>query len=317
VGDYRVQAKHHVGQPDIAEISDLLTTVAAADDHRPLSEHKWLDLARGGRDGFVGLLAHEVDDAVLVGYAQLTREHDSWGLEIVVHPAHRGEFEHLGTTLLAAAVDQVRRHGGGGIRYWTAKPTARHDANAAALGFVVDRDLLQLRTPLPLPSSEVRRPATALAVRAFRPGSDEAAWLKVNNRAFSDHPEQGGWDLATLLEREGQPWFDPTGFLLCEDSGRLAGSCWTKVHRDVDPALGEIYVISVDPAFHHRGLGRSLTVAGFDHLASLGLTVGMLYVDSANEAAVNLYRSLGLTPDHVDRSYVLDVPHRPSAEKRT
>ncbi len=67
--------------------------------------------------------------------------------------------------------------------------------------------------------------------------------------------------------------------------------------------MGEIYVIGVDPDFHGRGWGRALTEAGFDWLAAQGLTVGMLYVDAANVAAVSLYRAMGLTVDHVDRSY--------------
>ena len=34
----------------------------------------------------------------------------------------------------------------------------------------------------------------------------------------------------------------------------------------------------------------------------------MLYVDGANTAAMSLYRSMGFSTDHVDRSYVIDVP---------
>jgi len=321
MAEYRVQVKHLVGRSDIAEISDLLAMVAKTDDHRPLAEHKWLDLVHGGRQGFAGLLAHEVDDAELVGYAQLTRERDSWGLEIVVHPAHRSGIEHLSITLLAAAIEEVGTQGGGHLRYWVARPTPQHDANAADLGFTIDRDLLQLRTSLPLTLGEQNQPglterishaaplpAKAFAVRSFRPGQDEAAWLEVNNRAFADHPEQGGWDMSALLDREQEPWFDPTGFLLHDEDGRLAGSCWTKVHRDVSPPLGEIYVISVDPAFHRRGLGRALTVAGLEWLADAGITTAMLYVDSANEAGISLYRSLGFVTHHIDRAYKLDVP---------
>ena len=78
--------------------------------------------------------------------------------------------------------------------------------------------------------------------------------------------------------------------------------------------MGEIYVISVDPDFAGLGLGRALAVDGLDHLAATGLTVGMLYVDAANTAAVGLYRSLGFTEARVDRAYVTRVP--PSADRR-
>ena len=172
------------------------------------------------------------------------------------------------------------------------------------------RDLVQMRCALPI-TGEV----ADLLVRPFRPGVDEPAWLEVNNRAFRGHPEQGSWDLATLVERESQPWFDPNGFLLHEVEGRLAGFCWTKIHEPdegvmnegIEHELGEIYVIAVDPDFQGRGLGRQLVLAGLAFISGRGVGTGMLYVDHDNETARKLYFSLGFADDHVDRAYVTDV----------
>jgi mycothiol synthase len=167
----------------------------------------------------------------------------------------------------------------------------------------VERQLHQLRRPLPADP-----PDADFVVRAFRVGDDEDAWLAVNNRAFSWHPEQGGWTREDLQDRFAQPWFDPAGFLLHEDGDRLLGFCWTKVHRQAEPPLGEIYVIAADPAAGRPGLGRPLTLAGLDHLHRVdGMPVGMLYVDGGNEAGLHLYAKLGFEVHHTDTSYTTEV----------
>jgi len=303
---HHVEVKRRMGESDIAEVSALLADVAKADDHRPLGEHKWLDLVHGGRTGFAGFVARQRPHGHLVGYAQLSRGHRIWGVEVVVSVAARDPETNVGGDLLQAALHEVARQGGGHVHLWVPKPTSATDAMAAAGGLTPGRELLQMRVPLPLDDAAAAS-AAPIPVRPFRPSIDEEAWLEVNNRAFANHPEQGGWTLATIAERESEAWFDPQGFLLHERQGALAGSCWTKVHADTHPALGEIYVISVDPAFQGLGLGRALAVAGLRHLADVGLTTGMLYVDADNHGAVALYRSIGFTVDHVDRAYTGDV----------
>ncbi|MBA2624945.1 MAG: mycothiol synthase [Acidimicrobiia bacterium] len=287
---------------DVAAVASLLEVAERADGHRPLDEHRWLDMAQGGRHSFAGLVAWEPGHDHPVGYAQVSRGSGSWALDLVVDPHHRYDAGAIGPELLEGALGLVRGEGGGHVHLWVHQPTAGHDAIAEAVGLHRGRDLLQLRLELP-----VEHEPLDLAVRAFRPGADEEAWLEVNNRAFAWHPEQGGWDLDALCEREAESWFDPEGFLLHERDGRLAGFCWTKVHADHDPPLGEIYVIAVDPDFVGHGLGRSLVLAGLDSLSERGLRTAMLYVDAANAPACGLYDALGFTLDHVDRAYVGDV----------
>lgn len=171
-----------------------------------------------------------------------------------------------------------------------ATETDRHEAETAGLALV--REVLQLRCALPLPSEDA--PAVT---RSFVPGADDESFLEVNNRAFSWHPDQSGWTIEHLRSRCAEEWFDADGFLLHESDGRLDGYCWTKVHpaNGEDPAMGEIFVIGVDPDAHGRGLGRALTIAGLSYLSSLGLRVGMLHVEHDNERARRLYESLGFT----------------------
>jgi len=310
-----------MGEADIAAVSELLHLAALADGHLPLGEHQWLDLVEGRRTGLAGFVAWEPGHGHPVGYAQLLRGPNSWAVEFVVDPHHRASNSTIGADLLRGALDEVRLQGGGHVHLWVPKPGSEHDAMAAASGLSRGRDLLQMRRPLPVEEG-IEVAGDPLPTRAFRPGEDEDRWLEVNNRAFAWHPEQGNWDLGTLQRREREPWFDPQGFLLhfatsderpSPASGRpteptrLAGFCWTKVHADHRPPLGEIYVIAVDPDFQGHGLGRRLLLAGLAWLTGAGLEVAMLYVDSSNAPAVRLYQALGFTVDHVDRAYVGDL----------
>jgi mycothiol synthase len=158
-----------------------------------------------------------------------------------------------------------------------------------------------MRVWLPLEAEPHFPPVISL--RSFEVGRDEDSWLEVNNRAFERHPEQGAWDRETLERRMAEPWFDPEGFLLAIDGSDIAGFCWTKIN----PACGEIYVVGVDPSHHGSGLGKALTIAGLQHMASKGATAGCLYVDSAQEAPLTMYRKLGFEVDHLDRAYAIDI----------
>jgi mycothiol synthase len=209
----------------------------------------------------------------------------------------------MGAGPLADAVRIAHANGAERLTMEIFPSSPEHDMFASAAGFGLTRCILQLRRRLPV--SDIRRDDfPAIATRAFRPGTDdEAAWLEVNNRAFTWHPDQSGWTLDDLHRRMDEPWFDPDGFLLHEIDGRLAAFCWTKRHDEEAPPAGEIFVIGVDPDFQGRGLGGPMTLAGLDRLAAAGLTVGMLYVEADNRAALRVYAQLGFRESTSRRYY--------------
>jgi mycothiol synthase len=274
-----------------AEAADVLALAAEAelsDGVYPLSEDVVLRVRNGGG---THLLSYAAD--VLAGYAFV----DSSGSgELVVRPSLRRQGH--GSALLAAAGD-------GPLAFWAHGDAAAARSFAEKSGFARARVLWQMRRPLSVALPDIPLPA-GVTLRHFRPGYDEQDWLGVNARAFAHHPEQGRWTIDDLRLREKESWFDPAGFLLAVDiQDTLLGFHWTKVHPAAgpDPALGEIYVLGVDPGGHRRGLGAALSVAGLQHLADSGLTQAMLYVDESNEAAVALYRKLGFAIYKADVNY--------------
>jgi mycothiol synthase len=295
-----VQVLADFGAADVARIRALADAVEAATGAMPFGDDAWTGMhAAQGRDR--GLLTAGGD-----AYAHLAHHHAAeWSLELALRPG----APDVRADLVAAALGLVAREGGGHVTFWAHGATPTDDDLARGAGFAHERDLLQMRVGLPL-ADPVRWPE-GVTVRTFAPGEDEAAWVAVNNRAFAGHPEQGAWTVEMLQQREREPWFDPAGLLLAFDDDGLAGSCWTKIHPPQPPrepdALGEIYVIGADPGRQGRGLGRALTAGGLASLADRGISVGTLFVDADNEAAVGLYRALGFTTHRTDRAYGIDV----------
>jgi mycothiol synthase len=220
-----------------------------------------------------------------IALAQVSRANEGSVLEIVVDPSVP-DAAAVHDDLLETAIDAFRAGAGGHLTWWTDVDDERSRRVAEQAGLALERSLHEMRVALPLGSR------SSVTTRGFTP-ADVDAWLRVNNRAFAGHPEQGGWDRDTLAARLTEPWFDADGFRLYEHDGVVAAFCWTKVHDEMTPPVGEIYVIGVDPDLHGRGLGRELTLAGLDWISDHGLTEAMLFVDGGNVTALRLYERLG------------------------
>lgn len=298
----------------LAEILSLVEAATHVDKVSPLSEQVLL-AARSGQTAasttsWPHFLAHT--GAHLVGYAHLQAglAGEAATAEVVVDPAYRRHG--VGTALIHALEDAVEPQGQT-LRLWShghldgARTFARRD------GYLKLRKLWQMRRSLGPDVGSL--PAAGLpegfSTRHFVVGQDEDAWLRVNARAFIDHPEQGRMTRNDLDRRIAEPWFDARGFILIEDTRGpapvLAASHWTKVAPAEDPKTrpteGEVYVVGVDPAYQGLGLGRTVTVLGLAYLREQGLTEAMLYVDADNRAAVATYSRLGFTRCAVDVMY--------------
>ena len=312
---------------DVAAVHALVERATTADGTPPLSEHVLLHLPRGGDAEVRNLLVRGPGDRALA-YAHLdvTDAVEGSSAELVVDPSARGQG--LGRALVEAVLAQTPD---GRLRLWAHGDSPEAAALAASLGFRRSRVLLQMRRPLATPLPEVVLPE-GVRLRTFRPGQDEQAWTELNNRAFADHPDQGGWAVDEVHLREQEPWFDPEGFFLAErgEDGqpRLVGFHWTKVHgghgadephdhpdgsaeHDSDhghehhdhPPIGEVYIVGVDPSEQGRGLGPALTLTGLRSLQARGLSDVLLYVDESNVAAVKTYTRLGFERHATDVLY--------------
>ncbi len=275
--------------------SAVLALVAAAQERdgvAPMSEQSLL--AARGRSGrpVEHLLAYAGDD--LVGYLQVDEGEETPSAELVVAPSHRRQG--VGSELL----NRIRP----GTRIWAHGDLPASDAFAAAHGLEVVRELFVLgrRFAEAGPAEEPVLPE-GLVARPFRPGHDEAEWLRVNAAAFAHHAEQGRMTRADLDARMEESWFDPEGLILVvpeDDPDTVAASHWTKRRSETE---GEIYVVAVDPAYQGKGLGRPVTLLGLRYLRQVGVEDVILYVDGDNPAALKVYRGLGFTTRSVDRMF--------------
>jgi len=270
--------EHLASRPDWLDV--LIQRATRADGQPPFSDGSLVELATGGRE----LLA--IGDVA----AALVRDGEA---EFVVDPDARRHGH--GTALLEDLLSRSPR-----LRVWAHGDHRAARALAASHGLVAVRELLQLR----LGGADFDTAVDGLLdhpnrIDTFRPGTDEAAWLALNARAFASHPEQGAVGRADLDVLVAEPWFDADDFLVLRDGAAMIGYCWLKVEH----GIGEFYVVGVSPDRQGEGLGRRLVEAGLSRLDERGIRISSLYVEADNEPAVRLYRSFGFDDHSIDIQY--------------
>ncbi len=299
----------HLDSAEVEFVNQLLGEATEFDGVRPLSEHAWLHL----RSGESGLHILGLFDDHIAGYAHVdtTDLVEGTSAELVVSPDSRNRG--MGHALVKQALELSPD---GRLRLWAHGLTTGAESLADSLGFLLSRSLWQMRRSLfaPLPPAQI---PNGVRIRTFDPLTDIPGVLTVNARAFAELPDQGGWSESDIQMRLNESWFNPDGFFIAIDSGTdsIIGFHWTKVHGSSahgfglpgsdhsHEAIGEVYVLAVDPQNRVRGLGHALTILGLTYLRGLGLGQAMLYVDSSNKRAISLYESLGFVHWDTDVMY--------------
>jgi mycothiol synthase len=123
--------------------------------------------------------------------------------------------------------------------------------------------------------------------------NEEEKLTHIQNRCFA-----GTWGynintVETMTYRTHLRHFSPEDITLTYDGDKVTGYCWIWVIPHKDKQEGRIYMLGVDPDYRGKGIGKRLLLAGLARLRSKGVRVAVLTVDSENEAACALYRSVG------------------------
>lgn len=243
-----------------------------SDGIAPLSEQFLLGL----EDESKGHRHVSVYDGECIGIAAI----DGAQAELFIVPSARGHG--VGTQL----VEHLQAEGV--TDFWAHGNHPAAQAIARNKDFTKTRELIVMQTAT-LPQEFT--PPSGYEVKSLKDVPDaQEEWLKVNNEAFSWHPEQGGWDMDRLTKAQQVSWFKPEDvlFLWDENKNQIAGFHWLKRHSDTH---GEIYVVGLGADYRGKGLGGPLIQMGLHHLKEMDHVT--LYVEADNEPAVKAYEKLG------------------------
>lgn len=96
------------------------------------------------------------------------------------------------------------------------------------------------------------------------------------------------------------------GFLLATIDGEIAGYIVADIRDSFTGTVGHVKDLAVAPDFRRRGIGRNLLESGLAELRGAGAGSVSLEVREENDAALELYRQMGFSPERTEPGYYED-----------
>lgn len=108
-----------------------------------------------------------------------------------------------------------------------------------------------------------------------------------------------------------------SGHWVAEEDGRICAFAAAGPNRDeLEPALGELYALYVDPGSWGHGAGRALLGRALEFLVEQAFTAVTLWVLAENTRARRFYAAAGLLPDGAAKQIELGGPVREMRYRR-
>ena len=131
------------------------------------------------------------------------------------------------------------------------------------------------------------------ALRSFRTGHDPQRLTDIQNAAFGDSWGFSPNTVEQIEARLASKSTTPEGILFVMHGDDIAAYNWTARPAGPGGKLGRIAMTGVHPAYRRMGLSRPTILAGMRWLASQGVELIELEMDSSNLSAARVYESLG------------------------
>ncbi|MFC1968848.1 GNAT family N-acetyltransferase [Chloroflexota bacterium] len=227
----------------------------------------------------------------MIGYMEMTSELDIGRIILNCWLCHGHRRRGLATELLECA---MRRATGLGARVLHVNVAVDNKVARSALsglGFKCVRRFFEFK----LDTDKLSRQEMIRAAQATHhlKHGEEAKLNQIQNRCFDGTWGYNTNTVDTIAYRTHLSHFSPADVVLTEEADKVSGYCWTEITCNMDKQEGRIYMLGVDPDYRGKGIGKSLLLAGLAHLRSREVRMAVLTVDSENEVACALYRSLG------------------------